>query len=97
MVRGLAEAEAIALALRSARAETPRERILRSDLTDAAFSLRAILAAGLGREESRGCFLRSDHPAQDDGQWRKNSRLRWDPAADRFQVDYVPAEAAAGA
>jgi succinate dehydrogenase/fumarate reductase flavoprotein subunit len=93
MARGLAEAEAIALALRTVRTETPRERLLRSDLVAATFSLRAILTAGLGREESRGCFLRSDHPVQDDGQWRRNSRLSWDPAADRFRVDYVLAEA----
>lgn len=91
MARGLAEAEALASALRNARVETPRERILRSDLGSALFSLRAILAAGLSREESRGCFLRSDYPAQDDGRWRRNSRLRWDPAADRFQVEYVEA------
>jgi succinate dehydrogenase/fumarate reductase flavoprotein subunit len=90
MEAGLAEAESIAAALHSAGADTPKDRILRSDLRSAAFTLRAILAAGQGRLESRGAFIRSDHPTQDDAQWLRNSRLTWNAVDDRFHVHYVP-------
>jgi succinate dehydrogenase/fumarate reductase flavoprotein subunit len=89
MQAGLAEAESISAALRSARADNPKDRILRSDLLSAAFTLRAILTAGQGRLESRGAFIRSDYPAQDDAQWLRNSRLIWDAAIERFHVHYV--------
>jgi succinate dehydrogenase/fumarate reductase flavoprotein subunit len=90
MQAGLAEVESIAAVLRDARADTPKDRILRFDLLSAAFTLRAILAAGQGRLESRGAFIRSDYPAQDDGQWLRNSRSTWNAADNRFQVRYVP-------
>jgi succinate dehydrogenase/fumarate reductase flavoprotein subunit len=60
----------------------------------AAFSVRAILTASLGRLESRGCFIRSEYPAQDDACWRQNSRLSWNPSTNRLSVAYVDAEAA---
>jgi succinate dehydrogenase/fumarate reductase flavoprotein subunit len=69
--------------------------LLQEDLRSAALVLRAILAAGLARAETRGCFLRSDYPAQDDASWLKNSRVTWDPAANGFDVEYLPAEAGA--
>jgi succinate dehydrogenase/fumarate reductase flavoprotein subunit len=93
MTEGLREADRMWQALQAARALTPRDRILREDLLSAAFTLRAVLTAGLGRLESRGSFCRSDHPAQDDVQWLRNSRSAWDPVADRFCVEYVAAEA----
>jgi succinate dehydrogenase/fumarate reductase flavoprotein subunit len=92
MGRGLAEAEALATTVADGRADSPRERILRHDLLSAAFSFRAILRAGLERLESRGCFIRSDFPTQDDAHWRKNSRLSWDPSTNRLSVAHVDAE-----
>jgi succinate dehydrogenase/fumarate reductase flavoprotein subunit len=89
---GLTEAERIAAALAAIGPHTSKARILHQDLTSAAFALRAILTAGRGRLESRGCFIRSDYPVQDDTRWSRNSRLVWTPAADEFSVDYPPAE-----
>ena len=93
MVAGLREAEEVQRTLHAARADGPKERILREDLLSAVFTLRAILTAGLGRLESRGSFLRADYPAQDDAQWLRNSRLTWDAATDRLHVQYAPAAA----
>jgi succinate dehydrogenase/fumarate reductase flavoprotein subunit len=93
MRAGLCEAEKIFRDVAQAGAPSLPERILRHDLLSAAFTLRAVLAAGLGRHESRGCFLRSDYPARDDGAWLVNSRLRWKPETDTVTVDYRPAEA----
>lgn len=90
MAAGLHEAEDVWRALHVARTDGPKERILREGLLSATFTLRAVLTAGLGRLESRGSFLRTDYPAQDDARWLRNSRLTWDAAADRFQVQYVP-------
>jgi succinate dehydrogenase/fumarate reductase flavoprotein subunit len=93
MAAGLRTADEWWGMLRGARVETSQERILRDDLTSAAFTLRAVLTAGLGRLESRGAFSRSDYPDQDDAQWLKNSRLTWDAATERFHVRYVPVAA----
>lgn len=90
MTAGLGQTDELWRMLRGVRADTPRERILRDDLASAAFTLRAVLTAGLGRLESRGSFLRHDYPAQDDARWLKNSRVSWDPDQDRFHVEYVP-------
>ena len=94
MAAGLRMAEELWRMLRSARVDTPHERILREDLTSAAFTLRAVIKAGLGRLESRGSFLRDDYPAQDDARWLRNSRVSWDPNSDGFHVDYLPVDAA---
>ena len=93
MTRGLAEAEAIFAALAALDPHTLKDRILREDLLSAAFTLRAILTAGLPRQESRGAFIRRDYLDQDDARWRKNSCLAWDPATDRFTVSHSPSEA----
>jgi succinate dehydrogenase/fumarate reductase flavoprotein subunit len=90
MAAGLAQATEIAARLATAAAASAHQRIARDDLRSGVFSLRAVLAAGLPRLESRGCFIRADHPDQDDAAWRRNSRLAWDPASDRFTVTYVP-------
>jgi len=69
----------------------------RSALEDAragALVLRAILQASLGRKESRGSFLRSDFPDEDDGNWRGNSRLIYDADNNVFAVEYLPVESA---
>jgi succinate dehydrogenase/fumarate reductase flavoprotein subunit len=93
MAEGLREAERVWQTLRVAKVEPSKDSLLREDLLSAAFVLRAILSAGLERLESRGSFLRTDYPAQDDTQWLRNSRLTWDPAADRFNVEYTPVDA----
>lgn len=93
MAAGVRMAEALWRMLRSARVDTPQERILRDDLTSATFTLRAVLTAGIGRLESRGSFLRDDYPAQDDARWLRNSRVNWDPDNDRFHVAYLPVDA----
>jgi succinate dehydrogenase/fumarate reductase flavoprotein subunit len=93
MIVGLRKAEEVWKTLRAAQVGTAKERVLRDDLLSAAFTLRAVLAAGLGRLESRGGFLREDYPAQEDAQWLKNSRLSWDSTTDEFNVEYVPVEA----
>ncbi len=91
MLGGLRLAEEIWRTLCGAQIDTPKDRIVRADLLSASFTLRAVLAAGLGRLESRGAFIRSDYPAQDDAQWLRNSCLTWDAASDRFRAHYVPA------
>ena len=91
MAEGLAEVERIGAALATAGVDTPQERTLQEDLECAGVVLQAILAAGFGRQESRGAFIRTDFPAQDDTNWLKNSRLTWDPARQQFRVDYLPA------
>ncbi len=94
MAAGVRMVEELWHTLHRARVGTLRERILRDDLMSAAFTLRAVLTAGLGRLESRGSFLRDDYPAQDDARWLKNSRTSWDPDSDRLHVDYLPVNAA---
>jgi L-aspartate oxidase len=47
---------------------------------DSALTLtaRILLAAASARTESRGCHLRTDHPARDDVRWRHSMRVRLD-------------------
>lgn len=92
MERGLYEAGELWGRLAESRADTVQARGLREDLLSATFVLRAILTAGLTRPESRGAFLRNDAPEEDEAGWRRNSRLTWDPAGDRFARAYPPAE-----
>lgn len=92
MTQGLAEGAAIRAVLANASADTPKDRALREDLQSAAFTLCAVLTAGLGRLESRGCFKRADYPVEDDAAWRRNSRLSWDPLTARFALEYHPIE-----
>jgi succinate dehydrogenase/fumarate reductase flavoprotein subunit len=92
MAAGVRDAEKLYTRVQTAGARTLQDRMLRDDLLSAAFALRAILAAGLGREESRGSFVRSDYRESDDARWLRNSRHSWDPDAGRFAVDYVPVE-----
>jgi succinate dehydrogenase/fumarate reductase flavoprotein subunit len=93
MAGGLSEAEEIWAVLKAAGTPTPRHQALREDLLAACFVLRAVLTAGLGRLESRGTFIRTDCPTQDDANWLKNSRLVWDPSRQRFNVEHLPAGA----
>ena len=72
--------------------QSAAERVALYDLRAGALTLRAVLQAGIGRQESRGSFLRSDYPAQDDSLWRKNSCLRYDAEGGGFTVSYLPVE-----
>jgi succinate dehydrogenase/fumarate reductase flavoprotein subunit len=73
---------------------TVAERLLENDIRSGILTLRAILQAGIGRQESRGSFLRSDHPNQDDEGWRRNSCLTCDETTRGFAVSYLPVEGA---
>jgi succinate dehydrogenase/fumarate reductase flavoprotein subunit len=72
--------------------QTVRERLLDCDLRAGALTLRAILQAGIGRKESRGSFLRSDHAGQGDDDWRRNSCLKYNAGSRNFTVSYLPVE-----
>ncbi len=87
--KGLEAASRIGQELTGIVPENKREVCLKADLTAALFTLRAILTASLGRKESRGSFYRSDFPREDDGNWRKNSSLTYDPVKDTFEATYV--------
>ena len=71
----------------------PGERILFEDFRSALFSLEAVLTASLGRQESRGSFIRADFPRENNRRWRKNSCLTYDGERDRFSVQYLPSSA----
>ncbi len=70
--------------------ESRREVCVKADLTAAVVTLKAVITASLGRQESRGSFYRDDFPREDDVSWRKNSSLTYDSATGSFAVDYVP-------
>jgi len=74
--------------LKEAAPANERDRRLKLDLESAAFTVKAILAAGLGRKESRGSFLRSDFPGEDNTNWKKNSCLRYDAGHDLFALSF---------
>jgi aspartate oxidase len=65
------------------------ERKRMEDLRSAVLVTRAVLTAGLAREESRGSFIREDFPGEDNIRWRKNSRLTFLPDKNDFQIEYV--------
>jgi succinate dehydrogenase/fumarate reductase flavoprotein subunit len=71
--KGLREVESIEAELQSLAPRDRKERVVIHDLTSGAFVLRAILQASLGRQESRGAFIRPDFPREDNAGWRKNS------------------------
>ncbi len=49
---------------------------------DAALTLvgRALIAAAAARTETRGCHVRTDHPAKDDATWRRGLIVRVNPS-----------------
>jgi succinate dehydrogenase/fumarate reductase flavoprotein subunit len=69
-------------------------RALLEDARAGALTLRAILLASLGRKESRGSFLRSDFQEEDNGNWRRNSCLRFGAEKNAFALQYLPVEGA---
>ncbi|WP_410588417.1 L-aspartate oxidase [Amycolatopsis sp. lyj-23] len=63
---------------------------------DAALTVvaQALLAAAVRRTESRGCHVRSDFPARDDG-WRRSQLIRLSPSGQPVLADPIPLEGVA--
>ncbi|HOE15947.1 MAG TPA: FAD-binding protein [Syntrophorhabdaceae bacterium] len=70
---------------------TTKEQRLKCDLQSAAFTVKAILTASLGRKESRGSLLRSDFPNEDNANWKKNSCLKYDAERSMFLMSFEDA------
>lgn len=87
---GLRQVSEIKRSLRDVSCPDREGRILREDCLSACFTLEAVLTASLGREESRGSFVRSDFPEEDNQHWQKNSQLQYDAQEDRFSLRYLP-------
>ncbi len=64
------------------------ERKMQLDLISAALVLKAILSASLERKESRGGFQREDFPETDDSNWKKNTRMAYDPEKNAFTISH---------
>ena len=86
--QGLTKLAEVEKGLEQSGYANPMEYKLRQDLTAAACVLKAILTASLGRRESRGSFCREEYPAEDNQNWRKNSRLAYDPASRAFKLSF---------
>ncbi|MCF8052631.1 MAG: FAD-binding protein [Desulfobacterales bacterium] len=91
---GLVEIERLARQISGMPLATARDRRLRQDLWSMSRILRTILAASWARRESRGCFLRSDYPDQDDAAWLKNSRVTARAETTDLAIEHVAAAAA---
>ena len=91
MRQALDEAAHLDELIRQVRPGDIGQRLTREDLLSASFVLRAILTASLARTESRGCFSRSDHPAEDNDRWLKNSCLSYGVETSVFSLDHYPA------
>jgi len=92
--RGMERLEEIERRLNPIGPAGPGGRAVLEDARAGALVLRAILQASLGRRESRGSFLRSDFPNEDNDCWRKNSCLGYDAGKNAFTVKYLPVESA---
>ncbi len=90
MREGLTQLTKLGKELEGIMPQTISDRKLKYDLTSAAFVLKAILTAGLQREETRGAFIREDFPEQDDFNWKKNSCLTYRMGEENFSVDHFP-------
>ena len=64
------------------------ERKIELDLKSAVLVLKAVLSASLARKESRGGFQREDYPETDDSNWKKNTRLAYDPERNAFDISH---------
>jgi L-aspartate oxidase len=89
---GLARLQALEDEKETLRPHDLQERKRLADLQSALLTVKAVLTAGLGREESRGSFIRRDFPGEDKSRWRKNSRLRYVPETKGFAAEYEEAE-----
>ncbi len=85
LTKGLARLRKLEEGLSGLQPGAVAERKRLEDLRSAVLVTRAILTAGLAREESRGSFIREDFPDEDNLRWRKNSRLTYLPDKNDFQ------------
>ena len=92
MGEGLRKLQGLEQEIKNAPCTNTTARAMREDLASATLSLRAILAAGMKRKESRGSFIRRDFPKEDNIAWRKNSCLSYDSEKDTFSVTYHSAK-----
>jgi succinate dehydrogenase/fumarate reductase flavoprotein subunit len=88
MKQGLRKLHSLEEDLKKVSWSNVRERAMKEDLSSAVFSLGAILSASLGRQESRGSFIRKDFPKEDNAHWQRNSCLAYDPEKGIFSVTY---------
>jgi fumarate reductase (CoM/CoB) subunit A len=87
--------EKIAVVQRRLKETAPgneKDRWLKRDLESAAFTIQAVLTVSLGRKESRGSFLRSDFPDEDNANWKKNSCLKYDAGNNSFALSFEDVE-----
>jgi aspartate oxidase len=89
---GLGALDGIMPRIRVLPARTPDRGRTRADLLSMATVLRAILAASYARLESRGCFIRSDYPEEDNARWLKNSCVDGAAGLERPVVSHFSAE-----
>ena len=88
---GLAGIDGLQTQLQTVLPQTIEERRLKEDLLSGVLVTKAILTAGLARQESRGSFIRKDFPREDDRNWLKNSCLTYDSAGARFSLRHEDA------
>jgi succinate dehydrogenase/fumarate reductase flavoprotein subunit len=96
LARGLKSLPELEARLQGVSPETSAEMRLKDDLVSAMFVLKAVLTASVPRRESRGSFQREDAPREDDVNWRKNSRLTYDPPSGKVAVSYHRLEGGEG-
>lgn len=89
---GLEKIAVVQRRLKEAAPGNERDRRLKLDLGSAAFTIQAVLTASLGRKESRGSFLRSDFPDEDNANRKKNSCLQYDAEHDSFALSFEDVE-----
>ena len=89
LTEGLASLKELEAGIAGLKPGAVPERKRLEDLRSAVLVTRAVLAAGLAREESRGSFIREDFPGENNIHWRKNSCLTFFPDRNNFEIDYV--------
>ncbi|MCB2186096.1 MAG: FAD-binding protein [Deltaproteobacteria bacterium] len=90
LIAGLAEINALEAEVLTWRAAGVGPLRQRDDLLAGALAVKGILTASRARTESRGSFLRSDHPDPAPAP-PQNSALVWQPADRSFRVSLAPA------
>lgn len=88
LLQGLAEIQELGTQIEGVLPQSVEERRLKEDLLSGALVIKAVLTAGLARQESRGSFIRRDFPQEDDQNWLKNSCLRYEPEKAGFSLSH---------